>query len=121
MQPARAAWSKGPQSDLAARFSRITSSTLVTSRQSLHTWWRWRTDRSGASFRTVKRILAVILCTILTTACGTGYYVGRAMEAYHQGNYAEASREFRVISEAQLNAKGEVRYLVFRGLTHYLS
>jgi hypothetical protein len=70
----------------------------------------------------MKTLTALTLCFAFTiSACGGGYYVGRGMECYHQGHYQAAADEFRGVEPYadHLNAKGMVRYYVFRGLTYY--
>lgn len=63
---------------------------------------------------------ALLLATVtLVSACGSGRHVQRGVRFYKAENYPAAMGVFVDIDENGLNNKGHVRYLVYRGLTHY--
>lgn len=53
--------------------------------------------------------------------CGTGRFVQRGINCYNAGNYPCAMSAFQEIeyNNYELNPKGRVRYLTYRGLTHF--
>lgn len=62
----------------------------------------------------------VLVAAVALFGCGgTGRFVGRGMEAYKYGDYANAAEHFDYIEKEglQLNAQGEVRFFVYKGLT----
>ncbi|APR77068.1 Hypothetical protein A7982_02415 [Minicystis rosea] len=64
--------------------------------------------------------LAVLVLAVALFGCGgAGRFVGRGMDAYKYGDYANAIEHFNYIEREglKLNERGEVRYLVYRGLT----
>jgi hypothetical protein len=54
-------------------------------------------------------------------ACGVGRHVQTGISYYSTTNYPSAMGVWREIEprESEMNPKGLVRYLVYRGLTHY--
>jgi hypothetical protein len=63
---------------------------------------------------------ALLLATLgLVGACGSGRHVQRGVRFYRAENYPAAMGVFVDIDEGALNNKRHVRYLVYRGLTHY--
>lgn len=65
------------------------------------------------------RMMVVIAAVALLGCGGAGRFVGRGMDAYKFGDYPLALETFQYIEQEglELNPKGEVRYLVYRGLT----
>lgn len=63
--------------------------------------------------------MAVLVSALLLAGCGTGRFVQRGMDAYKFGDYALAAETFDWIEQEdlRLNAQGEVRFYVYRGLT----
>jgi len=61
------------------------------------------------------------LSALLAIGCGSGRFVQRGIDAYDRLDYRAAMAQWTELSddEADLNAKGFVRYMVYRGLTHY--
>ncbi len=55
------------------------------------------------------------------SACGVGGHIGSGIARYRQGDYISAMQTWVELQNHQqsMNGKGVVRYLVFRGLTHY--
>lgn len=64
-------------------------------------------------------LLAVLALTL--AACGVGRHVQKGINAYTIGNYQGAMLVWSDLAarESEMNEKGRVRYLVYRGLTHY--
>lgn len=54
-------------------------------------------------------------------ACGSGRYVQRGINHYRAADYVAAMDIWSSLEndEASMNSKGLMRYLVYRGLTHY--
>jgi hypothetical protein len=74
--------------------------------------------------RTIRNlVLATALASALFTAgCGgSGRFIQRGMDAYKYGDYPLAMETFDYVEKeaGKMNDKGEVRYLVYRGLTAY--
>lgn len=65
------------------------------------------------------RMMVLVGAVALLGCGGSGRYVGRGMDAYKFGDYPLALETFQWIEHEglELNPKGEVRYLVYRGLT----
>lgn len=65
--------------------------------------------------------LASIVLAVLLSGCGAGRHVQKGINAYKSMNYHQAMTIWHDIEPLQpeMNDKGRVRYLVFRGLTHY--
>lgn len=65
------------------------------------------------------RMVVFVAAVALMGCGGSGRYVGRGMLAYNAGDYPLALETFQWIEQEglQLNQQGEVRYLVYRGLT----
>lgn len=64
--------------------------------------------------------MVVMAAALALVACGgSGRFVGRGMLAYNVGDYPLALETFQWIEQEglELNQAGEVRYLVYRGLT----
>jgi hypothetical protein len=64
--------------------------------------------------------VAVLVAAVSMFGCGgAGRFVGRGMDAYKFGNYGLAVETFDYIEKENLpmNPKGEVRLLVYRGLS----
>lgn len=53
--------------------------------------------------------------------CGVGRHVQKGMDSYRAGLYQAALQQLRPLEtrEAEMNPKGRLRYLVYRGLSHY--
>ena len=66
-------------------------------------------------------VAIALILGLSASACGTARFVGRGVEDYQQGKYERSIQDFKEIetSTSELNAKGQVRYYVFRGLAHY--
>lgn len=67
-------------------------------------------------------VVALFVCSLVVTlGCGTGRFVQRGIDRYNVADLNGAMREWENVEtiEDDLNAKGRVRYLVYRGLTHY--
>ena len=66
-------------------------------------------------------VAIALILGLAASACGTARFVGRGVEDYQQGKYTRSIQDFKEIenSTTELNAKGQVRYYVFRGLAHY--
>jgi hypothetical protein len=64
---------------------------------------------------------ALVLSVLMLVACHEGASIQHAMNSYHQRRYADARLAFEQLEgeESVMNAKGQVRYLTFRGLTYY--
>lgn len=64
---------------------------------------------------------ALALAALLSTGCGMGRQVQRGANRYQQADYVGAMSQWRYVEdrEEEMNDKGRVRYLVYRGLTHY--
>jgi hypothetical protein len=72
------------------------------------------------------RVAFVVGASLLALAlaglgCGTGRFVQRGINCYNAGDYPCALAAFQDIevSGYQLNSKARVRYLAYRGLTHF--
>jgi hypothetical protein len=70
--------------------------------------------------RAIRLLLSVALATLLL-GCGAGRVVQRGADKYQQADYGGALVDWRYLEEREqdMNDKGRVRYLVYRGLTHY--
>jgi len=53
--------------------------------------------------------------------CGSGRHVQKGIDQYAMADYPAAMQQWSWLerSENRMNAKGRVRYLTYRGLTHY--
>lgn len=76
--------------------------------------------------RRTLQLLALISLSLAALAlaglgCGTGRFVQRGINCYNAGNYPCAMSTFQEIelNNYELNPKGRVRYLTYRGLTHF--
>jgi len=69
----------------------------------------------------MKRLALIAAATLWLGGCGHGRHVQRGAAEYRSADYGGAMTEWRYLEdrEEDLNDKGRVRYLVFRGLTHY--
>lgn len=69
----------------------------------------------------MKRLAWMVVGTLWLAGCGHGRHVQRGADEYRAADYGGAMTEWRYLEdrEEDLNDKGRVRYLVFRGLTHY--
>jgi hypothetical protein len=65
------------------------------------------------------RMMVLVAAVALFGCGGSGRFVQRGIDAYKYGDYPLALEHFNYIEgeHLELNPKGEVRYLVFRGLT----
>lgn len=65
--------------------------------------------------------LGCIAVVLLASGCGVGRHVQKGINAYNAMNFHQAMAIWQEIEPLQpeMNDKGRVRYLVFRGLTHY--
>jgi len=65
------------------------------------------------------RMVVLVAAVSLFGCGGSGRFVARGMDAYKYGDYPLAAEHFNYIEREgfELNPKGEVRYLVYRGLT----
>lgn len=65
------------------------------------------------------RMVMLVAAVALLGCGGSGRFVGRAMDAYKYGDYPLAMEHFGYIEREglELNAAGEVRFLVYKGLT----
>jgi hypothetical protein len=63
--------------------------------------------------------MVVIAAALFLVACGAGRFVGRGMQAYEFGDYPLALENWQFIERegVALNEAGEVRFLVYKGLT----
>lgn len=69
-----------------------------------------------------RTVFAIALFALLTIGCGgTGRFIQKGIDQYERDNYRGALHEWDDLSgsEGSMNDKGLVRYLVYRGLTHY--
>jgi hypothetical protein len=67
-------------------------------------------------------LVTLALSTLLATGCTTlGARVQKGMNLYDRTDFPGALDQFTALSakERDMNQKGAVRYLVYRGLTHY--
>jgi hypothetical protein len=66
-------------------------------------------------------IVATIASLIATVGCGTGRHVQKGIVAYNAANYPGAMAIWQRLEpdQATMNDKGHVRYLVYRGMTHF--
>jgi hypothetical protein len=64
------------------------------------------------------RVLFLVGSVALLSACGTGRFVARGIDAYKLGDYENAVSQFAYIEREgiPLNDKGECRYLAYNGL-----
>ena len=71
--------------------------------------------------KTTGRALVTGLLVLLVVSCGTGGVIGRGIAFYQQRDYRRAMVVWSDLEghEHEMNRKGFVRYLVYRGLTHY--
>jgi hypothetical protein len=71
--------------------------------------------------RQIATILAAALLSTVGLGCGAGRHVQKGINHYTTQNYAGAMMIWQELEqdEGGLNDKGLVRYLVYRGLTHY--
>jgi hypothetical protein len=69
----------------------------------------------------MKRFAFIAVATLWLGGCGQGRHVQRGANEYRSADYHGAMAEWRYLEdrEEDMNDKGRVRYLVFRGLTHY--
>lgn len=70
------------------------------------------------------RKMAVALCVVLVATvagCGIGRQINHGISCYRTAHYAGAMETWEELGncDCQLNHKATVRYLVYRGLTHY--
>jgi len=65
------------------------------------------------------RMLLLVGAVALFGCNSTGRFVQRGMDAYKYGDYPLAAEHFEYVEREgmELNPKGEVRFLVYRGLT----
>jgi hypothetical protein len=72
-------------------------------------------------YRLTTMILAAALLSTVGLGCGAGRHVQKGINHYTIQNYAGAMMVWQELEqdEGALNDKGLVRYLVYRGLTHY--
>lgn len=64
--------------------------------------------------------MVVLAAAVTLLGCGgSGRFVQRGMDAYKFGDYPLAAEHFNYVEREglELNPKGEVRFLVYRGLT----
>ena len=69
-----------------------------------------------------RTVFAIALFALLAIGCGgTGRFIQKGIDQYERDNYRGALHEWDDLSgsEGSMNDKGLVRYLVYRGLTHY--
>ena len=69
----------------------------------------------------MERYLVLLLLAVAAAGCGMGRHVQRGADRYQNADYSSALVEWRYLEEREedMNDKGRVRYLVYRGLTHY--
>ncbi len=68
------------------------------------------------------KLAGVVLAAVFTVACGgPGRFIQKGIDAYQRGDYPSAAQRFTELEgdQGHMNPKGQVRYLVFRGLTAY--
>jgi hypothetical protein len=69
-----------------------------------------------------RTVFVIALCALLAIGCGgAGRFIQKGIDQYERDNYRGALHEWDDLSgsEGSMNEKGLVRYLVYRGLTHY--
>lgn len=69
-----------------------------------------------------RTVFAIALFALLAIGCGgTSRFIQKGIDQYERDNYRGALHEWDDLSgsEGSMNDKGLVRYLVYRGLTHY--
>jgi hypothetical protein len=70
-----------------------------------------------------KILLALTLTTLFMAGCGASVAgsIGRGMTRYGRSDFPGALNELAEVSEREdrMNSKAAVRYLVYRGLSHY--
>ncbi len=68
-----------------------------------------------------KSRIVIFAALVFLAGCPVGRHVGQGMEFYQRGQLDLAKTKFESIEsfKGDLNAKGYLRYLVYRGLTHY--
>jgi hypothetical protein len=64
--------------------------------------------------------MVMALVAGLSLGCGVGRFVQKGIDSYQRGDYAGAMHQWNELSsqESDMNAKGLMRYCVYRGLTH---
>jgi hypothetical protein len=69
----------------------------------------------------MKHFALIAVAALWLGGCGQGRHVQRGANEYRSADYSGAMTEWRYLEDREddLNDKGRVRYLVFRGLTHY--
>ncbi len=63
----------------------------------------------------------VIVVAFICLGCGVGRHVQKGINAYNASNYLDAKARWIEMQgvESEMNPKGHMRYLVYRGLTHF--
>jgi hypothetical protein len=66
-------------------------------------------------------VLAGALAATWALGCGSGRHVQKGIDQFAMADYQAAMEQWAWLerSESRMNAKGRVRYLTYRGLTHY--
>ena len=72
----------------------------------------------------MRKLVIASLCVLLfatTAGCGIGRQIRHGINCYKTAHYAGAMETWEEVGDChcQLNHKATVRYLVYRGLTHY--
>ncbi len=103
LQSCRASWiiaaMRGRFGTFVARASLLAATVLTSSRL----WW------------------CAAIAALALSACTSNKTVDLAIQKYHQGNYVDALEDLKDVEghEHALNERWNVRYLVFRGLSHF--
>jgi hypothetical protein len=71
--------------------------------------------------QTSGRVIIAAMLASLVLSCGIGGVIGSGISFYQQRNYRQAMIVWSDLEghEHEMNRKGYLRYLVYRGLTHY--
>ena len=69
----------------------------------------------------MRRLAVALLLAAMVTGCGVGRQIRHGINCYKTAHYAGAMEIWEEVGNCDcgLNHKATVRYLVYRGLTHY--
>jgi hypothetical protein len=71
---------------------------------------------------TRSKLAGLVLAVAFAVACGgPGRFIQKGIDAYARGDYPDAAQRFTELEgdQGHMNPKGQVRYLVYRGLTAF--